>query len=403
MSYSEWEDQRLSEIVEITMGQSPKSEFYNQNKVGKPFLQGNRTFGLKYPSFDTWCTNPKKIAKKNDVLMSVRAPVGDLNIANKDLCIGRGLCSLRMKNENNEFLYYLLEANIKGIVNVETGSVFGSINKKTIESLKFKIPSIHEQKAIANILSSLDDKIELNNKINKNLEEIAQALYKQWFVDFEFPNEDGEPYKSSGGEFIESELGSIPRRWRVKKLKVIMDFIKDSAKAGDALKNRFYTPIDVLPKKQLVIDNYKSYEEAKSSLLLYQKYDILIGAMRVYFHRVNLAPFNGITRTTTFVIRGKNQDDVAYNLLTLNQESTIEYANGTSRGSTMPYAVWENGLGEMRIAFPLIETRMAYNKLILPMLNQIIGNTDENRRLSKLRDILLPKLMNGEIEVPIKG
>ena len=100
---------KLKDIADINMGQSPSGSSYNNNGRGTPFLQGNKTFGFLYPTIDTWTTEPKKIGKKNSVLMSVRAPVGDLNIANKDICIGRGLCSIEMKNGNNQYLYYLLK------------------------------------------------------------------------------------------------------------------------------------------------------------------------------------------------------------------------------------------------------------------------------------------------------
>jgi type I restriction enzyme S subunit len=169
MNSNRWDNYILKEKVDIVMGQSPKSEFYNNTNKGIPFLQGRTTFGDKYNYIDTWCTEPKKIAKKNDVLMSVRAPVGDVNIAVEDLCIGRGIASLRMKNGNNEFLYYLLKNHQKMIVSKESGTVFGSINKGQLESLVLKFPEDLEQKLITKILSDLDKKIEVNNKINHNL------------------------------------------------------------------------------------------------------------------------------------------------------------------------------------------------------------------------------------------
>jgi len=132
----EWKTVELKSIAEVIMGQSPKSEFYNQNRKGMPFLQGNKTFGDKYPSFELFTTSIKKVAEKDSVLMSVRAPVGDLNIAQEDICIGRGVCSIKMKNGYNEFLYYLLKANISQLINKESGTVFGSINKKDIETFE---------------------------------------------------------------------------------------------------------------------------------------------------------------------------------------------------------------------------------------------------------------------------
>ena len=176
---------KLGEIAEITMGQSPKSQYYNNTGDGIPFLQGNRTFGFKKPIFDTYTTHITKTAKAGDVIMSVRAPVGDLNITPKDICIGRGVCSLRMKNGNQEFLYYMMKYYVNHLLKRESGTVFGSVNRHDIETLEIDIPEDENvQKKIARYLSMIDEKIELNSSINNNLEQQAKALYKDWFFDF---------------------------------------------------------------------------------------------------------------------------------------------------------------------------------------------------------------------------
>ena len=161
---------KLQDIVDVTMGQSPKSEFYNNDGEGVPFLQGNRTFGFKYPTFDTFTTMVTKEAKAGDVIMSVRAPVGDLNITPVDICLGRGVCSLRMKNGNQEFLYYMMKYYIPQLINKESGTVFGSVNRNDIIGLEIDIPNDAEkQEKISRFLSMLDEKIQINNKINNNL------------------------------------------------------------------------------------------------------------------------------------------------------------------------------------------------------------------------------------------
>lgn len=180
---SSWKECKLGDVAEINMGQSPKSEFYNQDKIGLPFLQGNRTFGLKYPYFDTYCSEPTKIAKHGEILFSVRAPVGDINIANDEICIGRGLCAINSKNKNNEFLYYLLHFLKNEIINNESGSVFGSINRTDLSNINILYPPLEEQKAIAEVLSSLDDKIDLLHRQNQTLESLAQTLFRQWFIE----------------------------------------------------------------------------------------------------------------------------------------------------------------------------------------------------------------------------
>lgn len=161
---------RLGDIVDVTMGQSPKSEYYNTQKQGLPFLQGNRTFGFKKPSFDTYTTLVTKTAKAGDVIMSVRAPVGDLNIAPVELCLGRGLCSLRMKNGNQDFLYYLMKYYMQELLKKESGTVFGSINSNDIKDLEINITrdSILQHR-IGRFFAMLDDKAEVSYQINDNL------------------------------------------------------------------------------------------------------------------------------------------------------------------------------------------------------------------------------------------
>ena len=301
-----------------------------------------------------------------------------------------------------DFIYYGMTILGKHLNYLsKTSTAVPIINKTTFSNFSIIVPSIEEQKAIAHILSTLDDKIEVNNQINRTLENMAQTIFKQWFVDFEFPNEDGEPYKSSGGEMIESELGMIPKGWEVKELGEIIDIIKQGTKPGEHLKDRKYNPIDTLPMKSIAINDFKPYEEAKSSLILFEKYDILIGAMRVYFHRVNLAPYKGITRTTTFVLRSKRIQDVPYNLFLLNMDETIDYAERTSKGSTMPYAVWDNGMSNMLTAYSNKELRNNFFEIIQPMLETIMKRSAENEVLIKLRDSILPKLMSGKIRVPL--
>ena len=130
----------LKDIAEVIMGSSPKSEFYSDVE-GTPFLQGTRTFGRIYPEIDTYTTKTTRMANKDDILFSVRAPVGDINFAPTDLCIGRGLSCIKPISVHKEFLYYLLIGNIRMYESKSTGTIFSSINKKELENLEFKIPS----------------------------------------------------------------------------------------------------------------------------------------------------------------------------------------------------------------------------------------------------------------------
>lgn len=151
--------------------------------------------------------------------------------------------------------------------------------------------------------------------------------------------------------------------------------------------------------KTFAISEFKPNEEAKSSLVTFSKNDIIIGAMRVYFHRVVLAPCDGITRTTCFTLVPHNPKYLSYCLLCCDSDSSIEYALATSKGSTMPYAVWDGGLGDMEISIPSLKIAKEFNDIVLPMLKKIQSSYYENLRLKELRDSLLPKLMSGELDV----
>ena len=143
----EFKEVKLGEISNIIMGQSPKSEFYNDFE-GTPFLQGNRTFQYIYPIIDTYTNRITKLANKNDILFSVRAPVGDMNIAPFDLCIGRGLCAITSTKNNQEFLFYLLKSKLNELESHSTGTIFSSVNKKTLENFIVNVPNDSHQKKL---------------------------------------------------------------------------------------------------------------------------------------------------------------------------------------------------------------------------------------------------------------
>jgi type I restriction enzyme S subunit len=229
----------LDKIADVVAGQSPKSIYYSSNE-GVPFLQGNRTFGNLYPRVDTYTKKVTKLARKGDVLISVRAPVGDLNFAHCDLCIGRGLASMRAKNGDNNFVYYAIKFNLKKLLKKGTGTTFDSINKDTLEDLEIIIPETEiDRFKISKTLSSLDAKIELNNQINSELEKMAKTLYDYWFVQFDFPDCNGKPYKSSGGAMVwNAELKrAIPAGWEVKKMKELVIFEKGIEPGSAEYKN----------------------------------------------------------------------------------------------------------------------------------------------------------------------
>ncbi len=309
---------------------------------------------------------------------------------------------LDSKKVNPKFIrYYTLSENYKGWINqFATGSTRKNINAKTYGNMIIKLPPRSYQNYIVQILDSLEEKLKENKKIIANLEELSQTLFKRWFVDFEFPDENGNPYKSSGGEMIDSELGMVPKGWNFEKLKLLIENIKDNIRTKSLSQEDRYVPIDLIPKRKLTFYDYKSSNEAKSSLIKFKKNDILLGSMRVYFHRVSLAPFDGITRNTVFTLRPRDERYLYYLLNALNKDDFIQYAANNSKGSTMPYAVWDGILDEVTVLNPPIQYLIEFNSIVQKYFDISIILLKQNRQLEDLRDTLLPKLMSGEIEIP---
>lgn len=380
---------KLKEFANVNMGQSPRSEFYNTKGEGMPFLQGVRTFGEVYPYIDTFTTKAHKIAEKGEILFTVRAPVGDVNICPEKICIGRGLASI--SSENNIFLYYLLRNSKKKFNNVSTGTIYSSINKKELENLEFMIPNNVDCIKIANILFSLDKKIEVNNKIIDNLEKQAQAIFKSWFIDF-------EPFQD--GNFVESELGMIPEGWEVKKLKELFEFKK--GRKPKALHEKFeknFIPYQV----KGVIDGSENPKFTNEKKIVkideLDTFMLMDGANsgNIYYG------FKGALGSTFSLLetKDKKHDDILYWFLKTN-EPIIKNQN---TGSAIPHAN-KDFIYSMNIAVPYNCKNDKISKVLRDFRRKIIYNNEENKKLAEIRDALLPKLMSGEIDVSnikIKG
>ena len=187
-----WPLVRLGDVCTINMGQSPSSESYNDVKDGIPFYQGNADFGEVHPEARLYCNKPVKIANKNDVLLSVRAPIGALNIANEKCCIGRGLCAIT-ENENisyYKYIYYALKRKKEELIAKGTGSTFKAINKTSIESIKIPLPPLDVQKHIANILDKTQEIIDGHKKQLAELNNLIKAVFCEMFGD-PINNENG--------------------------------------------------------------------------------------------------------------------------------------------------------------------------------------------------------------------
>ena len=177
---SEWQVLKLNNIAEVIMGQSPNSNSYNELKIGLPFYQGKSEFGKRYPTPVKWCSEPTKIAEKNDILISVRAPVGEVNICQETSCIGRGLGAIRAtKESSNLFLYYSLQLAKEALNKMSQGSTFTAINGAELKNVPLAVPTKVEQQKIASILSTVDEQIEVYEQEKAKYEELKKGLMQK--------------------------------------------------------------------------------------------------------------------------------------------------------------------------------------------------------------------------------
>ena len=210
-----------------------------------------------------------------------------------------------------------------------------------------------------------------HNQLNDYLTDLSSAIYNEF-------------------------INRSPGKWGA--LSDIVDLIKEpiSSKTRPELP---YLPIDVIPMKRIGIEGFRPYEEAKSSLQLFKKDDIVIGAMRVYFHRVILTPCKGMTRNTCFVLRPRNKNLREFALLSCFQNEAIEFANLHSKGSTMPYAVWKGSFENCPVFIPNEHDLEVFSTRMSPLIDKIRDIYKENSALINLRDGLLSQLLSGKIDL----
>ena len=365
---------KLSEIAIITMGQSPKGSSYNANKEGKPFLQGRKTFGRIYPYIDTWTTEPNRMAQKGSILMSVRAPVGDVNIANNEICIGRGLCSINAKNGNNNYLYYLLLNSKTNIVNKSSGTVFDSINREQLENLEINAHNEDEQRKISRLLSKIDEKIELNTHTNNNLYEMGNKIYHNYLKQYS----------------------------NLIKYKKIRDISKKivTGKTPSTRNEMFWNgkiPFITIPdmhNQVFITSTERNITECGAKAII-PKNSILVSCIATV-GLVSISTEKSQTNQQINSIILENDYDLYFLFEFLSEQRNL--LKNIAGGSTT-YNINKHTFENIEVPCLSKEKLIQFNNIVADMFEKIKLNQNENKTLEQLRDILLPKLMNGEIDL----
>ncbi|WII76133.1 MULTISPECIES: restriction endonuclease subunit S [Enterobacteriaceae] len=359
-----------------------------------------------------------------------------------------GFCKRLRPHQNSELVpeyvgYYLRSTKFRqSMLAFSTMSTRASLNNEMIGRLEISYPPEEEQIEIARVLKNLDDKITLNRQINQTLEQMAQALFKSWFVDFdpvvdnaldagffeqdlEFSDEllrraefrkaaressDFKPlsndirqqFPAAFEECVEPSLGLegwIPKGWQAGELGDVLLLRNERIKPSSETKRIPYVPIECIGTKEPFLSKSKSGEEANSSLILFKEGDILFGAMRPYFHKVCIAPFNGVTRSTVFTLTAKDSESLYFSFFEAYQGSTVEYATLHCEGSTIPYAKWKGSLDRKPIVLPTKEVQHLFHQRVKSFIEWGNSSNEQSQSLLKVRDTLLPKLISGELRL----
>ncbi len=403
---SEWKEYKLAEVCKkIGSGATPRggSESYlpdgeyslirSQNVLDFIFSEK----GLAYINKEQATKLNNVEVQERDILINItgdsvarvcQVPSRILpSRVNQHVAIIRPVSSIL----NHEFLkYYLLEPKNKEYLLMlsSSGATRNAITKNMLEEFVISAPELNTQNIIAEILSSLDDKIELNNKINQELESLAQLLFKRWFVDFEFPNENGEPYKSSGGEMINSELGEIPKGWEVRDLGSISRLIAGGDKPLVVSEEQNETC--KVPIFSNGITNYGLYGYTNVAKIFEESVTVSARGT-IGFACLRTQPYFPIVRLIS-IIPTDVRISSKYLYMWL-RSSNISGTGTTQQQLTVP------DFTSFKVLVPNESTNKKYTSTLNNLFDTMQTNNDESKNLSKLRDILIPLLISGKIKI----
>ena len=293
---------------------------------------------------------------------------------------------------------------------IAVGATMPSLNTQILSDIVLPHPcDLNKQRAIAHILGTLDDKIELNRRTNDTLEAMAQALFKSWFVDFD-PVRAKTEGRCTGlpkhiddlfpDRMVNSEIGEIPEGWATGKISDIAASPRRGISPTDLPKKTPYVGLEHMPRQSIALIEWGTIGNVMSNKSVFQKGDILFGKLRPYFHKVGIAPVNGACSTDIVVITPKAALWSAFVLECVSCTEFVAFTNRTSTGTKMPRTSWKT-MGGYQLCLPSAPVTLAFQNLAQPALERIVVNIHECRALNVLRDALLPGLVSGGLSVPL--
>ncbi len=408
---------RLGEVAEVVMGQSPDGSTCNDNGNGLPLLNGPTEFGQHHPTPVQFTTDPRKKARVGDILFCVRgSTTGRMNWADQEYAIGRGVAAIRHHKgrDYQSFVRALIDYRLPGLLAEATGSTFPNVSYGQLVGLECDLPALLEQRSISHILGTLDNKIELNRRMNETLEAMARAIFKSWFVVFDPVKAKAEDRQPAGMDastaalfpdsFQDSELGPIPKGWSVLQIRDIANNIQYGLTQSASIAPigpRFLRITDIqggrvdwntVPYCGVTPEEHERYRLRPADVLVART-----GAStgeNIWLASVPDAVF------ASYLVRFQFPNPAQARLVGafMRTPSYLDYVAGCIGGSAQPNASAQV-LASAKLVVPPDEVLARFADILAPADGRRAQNSDESNTLAAIRDALLPKLMSGEIRV----
>ena len=401
----EWKEVRLGDVcTRVCSGGTPKSTNLSYYGGEIPWLNTkeidfNRIYSTEKTITDSGLNNSsaKWIVPNTVTVAMYGATAGKSCIVKVPMTTNQACCNLTINDEvaDYEFVYYTLKNDYTTLASLANGGAQQNLNAQIIKDYVLQMPSLADQRRIASILSSLDRKIELNNKFNADLEEMAQAVFKNWFVDF-------EPFKD--GKFVDSELGMIPEGWKVGCLGDMGAVV--CGKTPSKSNSNYYggdIPFIKIPDMHgnVFVENSEDRLTEEGSLSQIKKlippYSLMVSCIAtVGLVSINTKPSHTNQQINTVIPHNKSALFYLYQHIKNNEE----FLKNMGRGGTTTLNVNTKSFSNIRLLIPSEIALEQFHGIVEGLFKKIEQNLHESRTLSLLRDTLLPRLMSGELEVP---
>ena len=404
----QWEIKALSELGDFTRGKSshrPRNDpKLFQNGI-YPFIQtgdikeANLYLEHHTENYNEFGLKQSRLWKENTLCITIAANIAETALLKYPMCFPDSVVGFTAyKGISSElFMHYIFTFIKKSIQSAASGSIQDNINIDFLTKLKFRIPSKAEQDKIAAVLSALDKKIALNKQINVRLEEMAKTLYDYWFVQFDFPDVNGKPYKSSGGDMVFDETlkREIPKGWEVKSLNQVADIVMGQSPDGASYNLEQEGTIFFQGSTDFDwrFPNVRQYTTSPTRFA--QTGDILL-SVRAPVGDLNIAPFECCIGRGLAALRSKSGNNSFLFYVMKYFKTVFERRNteGTTFGS-----ITKDDLHSLKLVAPADNVLEKYNEIASKYDEMIFIRSQQNHQLTQLRDFLLPMLMNGQVSV----